>query len=99
MQIIGISGREELICIISKDEVCRVFNGYTNEVLKREGRGIDFSIGKEIDLGAGYKFKQDILNACSAMMEASERFCEAQKTLLAFSELALTTLGEGSKAI
>ncbi|MES2910576.1 MAG: hypothetical protein V4718_04260 [Pseudomonadota bacterium] len=42
-------------------------------------------VGQEMDLGAGYDFRNDIQRACKQVADASKAFGQAQDTMLKFA--------------
>jgi hypothetical protein len=44
-------------------------------------------IGQELDLTAGFDFRNQIQDACKQMVDASEKFGRAQKTLFEFAQM------------
>ena len=87
MQIIGKAENENLVCIISREEICKVFNHYSTYSSSAIKLMEELKIGNEVDLSKGYNFRTDIIDACQKTVEAFKAFGKAQSTLLSFSEL------------
>ncbi len=85
MKIIGISEGGNYIAEVSHSEIEKVFDKYYNKVDRLKP-------GKEIDLGAGYDFRQQITATCVAMVNASETFDLKQKALLNFATMVAKLL-------
>jgi hypothetical protein len=87
MKIIGIAEdgySKRFICEITACEIARVFGHYCERV---DSCKIEMKIGTELDLGAGYNYRNDIRIACQTMCDASKQFHDSQATLLKFSEM------------
>lgn len=95
MKVIGQIDNETVICQISKYEIAHIFNLYSASELKENK--IDISIGKEINLAQGYKFKNEISSLCRSMKESIREFKNAYDTLMMFSELVINNIPEEKK--
>lgn len=82
MKILAEVCNGHFIAEVSQDEVEKMFHRWYSDP-----RFPKLVVGTEIDLGEAYEFKNDIKSACSAMLDASKRFGDAQETMLKFAEM------------
>lgn len=66
------------ICQVSHTELEKLTENYYGKLKKLDE-------GSEMNLGAGYDFRDDIKRACRDMVEASTQFGRSQKSMLAFA--------------
>jgi len=82
MKVIGEQGYDTWICVVSKQEVEKVFDKYY-------AKGADalekIKIGSEIDLGVGHDFRANIRDVCHEMRDAMKAFESARATLMKFA--------------
>lgn len=82
MKVIGKDERGNYIAVVTHRELEKVCDRYYgNNELK------ELKIGQEFDLGTGHDFRSEIRTACQAMVDASKRFGDSQKTLLVFAQM------------
>jgi hypothetical protein len=80
MKVIGHEGHGRYIAIVDHSEIEKLMDKWyvSNGVKKLE-------VGEVLDLGTGYKFRDDIKKVCVGMMETIQKFESAKETLTAFS--------------
>lgn len=78
MKVIGKGPYDSFICEISSEEIRKVLDKTYND-------RPNIVVGGEINLAAGYDFRNDIKSACLGMTQAMERFGRAQGTLQKFA--------------
>jgi hypothetical protein len=82
MKVIGKDERGNYIAVIGHQEIQKVCDKYYGRDELKE-----LKIGQEFDLGTGHDFRGEIRTVCQAMVDASKRFGESQKTLLVFAQM------------
>lgn len=80
MQIIGRVNGDTYLAQVTHTELEQAADLYYGKLPKLE-------VGATVDLAAGYNYRAEIREACRSMVEASERFERAQRTLLAFARM------------
>ena len=78
MKVIGIGERGQYLVEISHTEIEKVLDKYYDKLKRLE-------VGSELNLGAGYDYRQSIQSACRQMVDATRQFEGSQKTLMAFA--------------
>lgn len=79
MKVIGTTQQSgEYIAIVNHTELEKLTDKYY-------GKLSPLKVGEEMDLGAGYDFKADIVHACKQMQDAVKAFNNAQTTMLKFA--------------
>ena len=90
MKVLARADSKNLICEVNANELGKVFNKcayYININDLSKVVDSDLCPGSEIDLGKGYDFRDDIVEACKSMMKAYEKFTAASETLIKFAEM------------
>lgn len=77
MKIIGMQG-DHYIAIVNHTELEKLTGKYYGHLDK-------LKLGDELDLGAGYNIKSDILGACKATVDAMKAYEKAQDSLVKFA--------------
>ena len=85
MEILGKKDESTYIVEIGVEEIAKVFNNYSI----RDTPAHPLKVGKIIDLGNGFNFRNDIKEACIRMTEAMEKFKSAQNTMMAFAKMVI----------
>lgn len=83
MKVIGIAengANRSYVAIVTHTELEKLTDKYYGKVL-------ELRIGQEMDLGAGYAFREDIRGALNSMTEAMKSFERARATLMAFAAM------------
>ena len=83
MKIIGRKDSRTVIVEIEEEEIAHVFDLWS---IENSSLG-ELRSGKEINLDAGYDFRNDIRNSCKDMVEAMASFKKAQDSLLNFATM------------
>lgn len=87
MKILGFVEKDygtKYICEISADEIGKVFDkGFyrDHDEFKK------FKVGHEIDLGAGFNFREQLKELLKSFESSHGRFMDANKTMLSLSQL------------
>jgi hypothetical protein len=82
MKVIGKDEQGNYIAVVGHRELQKVCDKYYGrEELK------ELKIGQELNLGDGHDFRAEIQAACKQMVDASEKFGRAQKTLFEFAQM------------
>ena len=93
MEILGKKDESTYIVEIGVEEIAKVFNNYSI----RDTPAHPLIVGKSIDLGKGFNFRNDIQEACRRMTETIEKFKSAQDTMMAFAKMVIEQEPEGGK--
>ena len=80
MQIIGKVNGDTYLAQVTHTELEKAADLYYGKLPK-------LGVGATVDLAAGHDYRDEIRGACRSMVEASERFERAQRTLLAFARM------------
>ncbi len=73
MEVIGeVKRNEEYICLVERNEIQKFMNTYYN------GKETQLQVGTKIDLGRGYDYHRDIVNA----LRKTEEFIEAHRDVI-----------------
>jgi len=80
MKILGLVNNDTYLVQVSHTEIEKVFNKYYNNLDK-------LKVGDELDLGAGYGFREDIKHACNEMRNAMKAFEANRMTLMRFANM------------
>lgn len=91
MKILGISevknghsSEVAYIVEITRNEICKV----ANKATYREKDGIPyFKVGDTYPIDEGYNFREEIITATNAMIEAHAKFAKASQTMAHFVRL------------
>lgn len=94
MKVIGIADDGEYICQVSHTEIEKLTDKYYGNLAGK------LKPGSEMDLGAGYDFRNAIKKACDSLIEAERDFDSARKTIHKFAAMvaSLPTPGQGEDA-
>ena len=93
MEILGKKDESTYIVEIGVEEIAKVFNNYSI----RDTPAHPLIVGKSIDLGNGFNFRNDIQEACRRMTETIEKFKSAQDTMMAFAKMVIDQEKEEGK--
>ena len=80
MKVLGLVNHDVYLVQVSHTELEKVFDKYYGKLDK-------LRVGNELDLGAGYNFRDDIKHACGEMRDAMKAFDSKRLSLLRFAEL------------
>lgn len=92
MKVLGITKTEEgyprdaYIALVSHDELKAVQNKAS--YADRDSMPV-LKIGEEFDLGKGYHYRQDIVEACKAMKEAYTKFAKVAPLAAQFAGVVI----------
>ena len=78
MKIIGESGRDHYIAVVSKDEIEKAFD-------KFYGKLPPIKVGDTINIAQGHDFRGEIQQVCNAMQDSMKAFEKARATLQQFA--------------
>lgn len=93
MKVIGIAEGGKYICQVSHTELEKLADKYYGNLEKLKP-------GSEMDLGAGYDFRNAIKTACDSLIQAERDFDSARKTIHKFAAMvaSLPTPSQGEDA-
>lgn len=86
MKVIGLNEKGEYIAIVTHDELEKCADKYYGKLEK-------LKIGQDFNIGEGYNFRNQIVDACKTMKAGHEAFVKSSETLTRFATMVAETSG------